>query len=335
MNSHITLCTACDGKLSTTEWLFSCIENQTRLPEKIILLVYIQQTPEQFDDFIADLHQHYPTLEDRMEILSSHNSSHQPWKFHWYDRQFLIEQSWIVSSSWTWFRISWNSSQWEDISYFTLMLDIDNEIESDFIASLLDEYQLLKQQEDSEIVLAPTVMRRRSWRVQSQWIQWYSFLIPRYKFASFTTDNSPQQVMMMGGNCLFGKTGVFKQIGFYPEFAWSYEDIDFTYRLTQSWFPLYVTASTLTYHMESERSKLDHKLIGNPTSAYYRMRNYLLFVKKNATWWQKIQVYSFGVWGLYSWFVLNVIVYGRKKRRELVNGLSRGLWDGLSKYRKD
>lgn len=343
MNTHITLCTACDWKLSTVAWLFSCVENQTRLPEKIILLVYIQQTLEQFNAFVADMHQHYPILQDRLEIVSSTNSSHQPWNYHGYDRQFLVEQSAVISSFgsindtsfWTWFRISWSSNQWENIQYLTLMLDIDNEVESNFVTSLLEEYQILKQQAKKEILLAPTVMWRRTSRIQSQGIQWYSFLLPKYRYGSFTVEQSPQQAMMMGANCLFGPSHVFQQIWFDPEFALSYEDIDFTYRLTQSWIPLYVTANTVTYHMESERSKLDQKLIGNPISAYYRMKNYILFVKKNAAWWQKVQAFVFSIWGLYAWFILNVLMYGGKKRWESVQALSRGLWDGLLSITQD
>jgi hypothetical protein len=87
--------------------------------------------------------------------------------------------------------------------------------------------------------------------------------------------------------------------------------------------------------MESERSKLDQKLIGNPISAYYRMKNYILFVKKNAAWWQKVQAFVFSIWGLYAWFILNVLMYGGKKRWESVQALSRGLWDGLLSITQD
>lgn len=340
---YITALTACDWKLSTIEWLFWCLEKQTRLPERIVLLVYTQQTNEEFNEFVAAAHETYPVLKDSLDIVSSNNSSHTPWKFHGYDRQFLVgycsssvSKNLISDSSsrkvWgtkTLSGILWIGNQWENIEYLTLMLDIDNELETTFISTLLKEYNELSTNENNDILLAPTVMRRRSWRIQSQWIQWYSFLIPKYRFASFTKKESPQKVMMMGGNCLFGKTEVFQEIWFDPAFAYSYEDIDFTYRLTQSWMPLYVTATTVTYHMESQRSKLDQKLIWNPVSAYYRMKNYILFVKKNATIFQKIQALGFSIWGMYGWFVLNVLVYGGEQRWSLVKALSKWLRDGL------
>lgn len=327
----LTLLTACDGKLSTIEGLFACLEVQTVLPDEIVLLVYIQQSREQFTAFVVQVWQTYPVLYDRLRIVSSHNTDHQPGRYHGYDRWFLVGS--LSLAEW----LS-ESPRPTDIPFLkggreggiTLMLDIDNEIEPNFISSLIEEYTSLSTAAGTDIMLAPTVMRRHTDRIQSQGIQWYSFLIPKYRFASFGVEESPQEVMMMGGNCLLGPSRLFQSIQFDPVFAYSYEDIDFTYRMTQSWVPLYVTASTVTYHMESEeRSILDHKLIGSPTSAYYRMRNYLLFVRKNATWWQKVQVYSFGVWWLYVWFVLNILVYGGKERWELVKTLSRGLRDGL------
>jgi GT2 family glycosyltransferase len=172
-------------------------------------------------------------------------------------------------------------------------------------------------------------MRRRSWQIQSQGIIWFSFLIPKYRFARVFSEHSPEQVMMMGGNCFFGASHYFKAVWFDPEFAYSYEDIDFTYRLSKANIPLYVTATIVTYHMESQRSALDHKLIGNPTSAYYRMRNFVLFVKKNASPWQKIQAYWFGIWWLYIWFVVNVLLYGSTQRIILLKELTRWLCDGF------
>lgn len=334
MKANIMLCTACDGKLSTIEWLFDCLKKQIKFPDVIILLVYVSQTKQQFNNFVSDVSKRYPILSSVLQIVSSHNSSHIPWIFHGYDRQFLVEySSWIYNE-----QLIENISlptkygvlKWEDsIEKLTLMLDVDNEVEPSFIQSLYDEYQILRQQNKNKIILAPTVMRRRSWSVQSQWILWYSFLIPKYRFASFEAESSPQQVVMMGGNCLFGKTESFQKIWFDENFPHSYEDIDFTYRLTQSWIPLRVTASTVTYHMESEGSKLDQKRIGNSVSAYRRMRNYILFVRKNATVSQKIQAYGFSIWGLYVWFILNALMYWWEKRWELVIALSTGLKDGI------
>jgi hypothetical protein len=53
------------------------------------------------------------------------------------------------------------------------------------------------------------------------------------------------------------------------------------------------------------------------------MKNYILFVKKNATIFQKIQALGFSIWGMYGWFVLNVLVYGGEQRWSLVKALSK------------
>ena len=323
--NHITLCTACDGKLSTIEGLFDSIKKQTRLPDRIVLLMYVAIQQTAFDSFVQSVKKTYPSLANRLTIFSHHNTNYIPWKYHGYDRQFLVDQ--LQISSWAKHSVSQTISQ--ESQFLTLMVDVDNEFEPWFVDSLLSEYQYLQMTQEQDFLLAPTVMRRKTDRIQSQWIKWYSFLIPKYRYASFSAEQSPQEVLMMGANCFFWKNEIFKAVGFDPLFAWSYEDIDFTYRLSKAGIKLYVTATTKINHMESDRSLLDHKLIWNTTTAYYRMKNHMLFVRKNANRWQKIQAFSFGIWWLYIWFVINVLIYGGKERWRLTKALSRGLRDGL------
>lgn len=318
MNTSLTVATACDWSLWTIQWLFSCIEKQSKLPDRIVLLIYTKQTKEEYDAFILETNTQYQWLSQIIEIYSSHNSSHISGKYHGYDRQFLVEQSTTTA---------WNSNDW-----LLLMIDSDNEFDDDFIQSLYDEFILLESS-NTELMLAPTVINATTWVVQSQGVKHYSFLIPKYQFANFSKQHSPQQVLMMWWNCLFAKLSTFKKVWFDALFAWSYEDIDFTYRLTQSWIPLYVTATTMIFHHERALSSLEHKRIATPQHAYRRMKNYVLFVRKNATWFQKIQAYCFSIWWLYFWFILTVVVSGTTHKRKLINALSRGLTDWVINWR--
>lgn len=118
---------------------------------------------------------------------------------------------------------------------------------------------------------------------------------------------------MIGGNSLLGKTAHFKHLQFDERTPFVYEDIDLTHRRYRTIGPIIVSKTNVIHHMERDKTKLDHSFLATPEAAYQKAKNRILFVKNNATPWQKVQFFGLGLRINNIWFTLFILFTAKKK----------------------
>lgn len=276
----LDIVTSCNGHIAKIQPLLDSLVVQTVQPDRILILIYTAITKDEQEMFLYTLQRFYPEDFFAKIIVFSHlNSDHQPGKWHGYDRRFITAQA---------------------KSTLCFLIDCDNKFQEDMVEQLLWWQTQLTKELHRTVIVSPTIMWRKSGKIQSQWITWFRYRFPKYQFTQMDAQNR-QEVKMIGGNSLFGPTSLFQAIGFDERFAYSYEDIDFSYRCFLRGYPIIVLNKVETYHMERTKNYLDKTLLmSSPKAARYRARNRVLFVKKNATQREKIQY-------LYCWLRIQTV----------------------------
>jgi hypothetical protein len=66
-------------------------------------------------------------------------------------------------------------------------------------------------------------------------------------------------------------------------FDFIYEDLAYTQYLHSINYPIIVTKHIKIYHMERDKTKLDHAWVGNIYQAYRKSKHRILFIRKFAT----------------------------------------------------
>lgn len=305
--------TACDWHFSKIQPLLESLAKQTTLPDRVVILLYTPITKEEQELFIYYIQrmigEEFLSL---VTILSHLNSDHTPGKFHGYDRKFLLSHA---------------------KSEYTLLIDGDNQFDENFIEQLQYRQSRLHHDLYREVIVSPTVMLRKTWNVQSQWITWFWYFFPKYKYNKMGWQQR-QEVKMIGANSLLWSTVLFQSIWFDEQFAHCYEDIDFSYRAYLEWYPIIVLNKIETYHMETRLGQLEKRFLWTPAKAYARAKNRILFVKKTATMRQKIQYFGCGVWIQTVWFLWAILLRGsfswKTARIPLWKAIITGTRDGLN-----
>ncbi|HCB51640.1 TPA: hypothetical protein DEP21_03630 [Patescibacteria group bacterium] len=115
-------------------------------------------------------------------------------------------------------------------------------------------------------------------------------------------------------------------------FDFVYEDLDYSHTLYQAGYPIIVLRDLKIYHMEKDKTKLDHAWIGNIYQAHRKAKHRILFVKKHAKRRQKLQFYSVGFLGQPLWLIAKVFLLApRKDILPLLKAIRRGTCDGIKK----
>lgn len=280
------------GNTHNLKNILSCIALQSLQPQRIIFVVnWFEWTILELQwavskDLSADL---YKRVIRHIEPLSS-------------------KKSWNASFA----RNIWRSLTQSDYIYF---IDDDNQFTPDFFARTVAEYLSQKHDYKTDIVYSPTIIRRHSQTIQSQWIKAYHFLAWRpepvlfswwkHKVVSklrflfplpslYKNTLDYNRVATIWWNSLFSSRKVFEQFPFDETMSFVYEDIDCMYRITKSWIPLIVSKKTSINHIEVDKNKLQQSFLGTAKAAFQKSKNRIIFVKKNATLSQKIAFFC--VW---------------------------------------
>ena len=101
---------------------------------------------------------------------------------------------------------------------------------------------------------------------------------------------------MYSANSLLAPAHIFKEILFDERLDFVYEDLDFSYRIHRAGYPLIVLRDLRIYHMERDKTQLEHAWVGNEYSAYRKAKHRMIFVRKYGTFFQKMQFYLLGFW---------------------------------------
>ena len=118
------------------------------------------------------------------------------------------------------------------------------------------------------------------------------------------------------------KREVIEKVGAFPEsFFLYYEEWDWSCRIINAGFKIYYQAEALIFHKESVT-------VGkaNPLKVYYLTRNRILFMRRNANWYQLLVFLLF--FGLFS-FPKSVVSYIIKKQFQFAKSFLKGTWNGM------
>lgn len=297
-----------NGQLSKLQPLMESISAQTLQPDRVVVLIHKILQKEELEILQYFLQRScHPELAAKITIICNLTAEYRPGRGVGYDRNQLIRYA---------------------KAKFLYMIDHDNIFREDLFEKTVDAWVKIKEELQKDILLSPTIMRRQTAKVQSQGITWFSFLIPKYIYRRMWGELR-QTVKMVWANSLFGPKKIFEAYSFDDRFARSYEDIDFSYRVQQWWTPVIVLNKVEIYHMEATKNKLETLFLWNRASAYERARNRILFVKKVATWRQKTLYFGCGLRLQTVWFLLNILLYGKKQRLLLRWAVLQGTRDGL------
>ena len=217
--------------------------------------------------------------------------------------------------------VSYVRNFWFDLcsSEYACVIDDDHIFDETFFEKIAEQYQQIKQEIWKDMLFSPTIIFRKTNRIQSQWIKKINFFLSKVVLHKIKKNKNWDYVQMIWANCLFSKTKLFQEIRFDNCFEFVYEDLEFALRFKDRGYPIVVSNTISINHMEKEKSFTERSYIGNPNYAYQKARNRILVVKKNANIFQKIQFFVFGLWVQTVWFVLLVLFFGKWKLKLLRN----------------
>ncbi len=221
-----------------------------------------------------------------------------------------------------------NLASWEFINFF----DDDIIFDDSYLQQSLDYWTSLKNKLSKDLVLTPTLMYRQTWQIQNQWFKRYIFRQSRPQI-NFLKDKNSDFIQLYSGNSLFAPSSLFKQFQFDTDINFVAEDLDFTYSIHKSWYPIIVLADIKVYHMEREKTLLQQARVWDPLSAYQKWRNRIIFVRKHWNIRQKILFFCFGLRANNLRLILKILKYSHwKQKKDLILSFLKWNWEWLFKY---
>ncbi|MBS8121624.1 glycosyltransferase family 2 protein [Candidatus Vampirococcus lugosii] len=217
---------------------------------------------------------------------------------------------------------------------YLYIIDDDNVFEKDFFKKTLSEYKYLNNKTEinktkfEKNILCPTVMYRKTGIIQSQGIKSLNPFFGKVVL-NYNKNKKFKKVKMIGGNSIFAKTEIFKKHPFDEYFNFVYEDLNFTWTLSNAGYKIYVSNELKIYHMERPKNKAEKSFIGEPNMAYQKSRNRIMLIKQNANFISKIIFYIFGLGIQTIWFLFLILFFVKEKKRYTIKSVFKGLYDGL------
>lgn len=295
-------------QLSKLQPLLESISAQSLQPDRILILIHKNLKKEEQDTLLYFLQRSvHPGLADKITLITNLTAEYESGHGVGHDRNVLVSHA---------------------KAKYIYMIDHDNIFKEHMFQDTASQWMKIKEEWWVEALVSPTILWRKTVTIQSQWITWFRYFLPKYIYGKMELQPW-QEVLMVGANSLFGLREVFEQHPFDHRMMCCYEDIDMTRRVSLSWTPVMVLNKVEINHMETKKSRLGELFLATRASAYERARNRIWFVKNHATTWQKIQYFWIWLWWQTFWFLLMVLIYGGKERFALMQAVVSGTRDGL------
>ena len=212
------------------------------------------------------------------------------------------------------------AAKWE----FILLLDDDNLFENDYLEKYFQFRDIHRKRIWRDFVLCPTLMYRKTGQVQNYGFSHFNYWMSRPEAAKMW-NKERITVQMFSWNSLLAPAYIFKDHLFDERLDFVAEDLDFTRWLTSAWYPIIVLRDLHNYHMESDKDKLQQARVGNEYAAYRKAKHRRIFVKKYASWTDKIKFALLGIWWQSGRLWLKVLLFGKwKPRRKIMRAIVRG-----------
>ena len=352
MKNKLTVVFPTRPNIQNIKWLLWSLDKQTFQDFKVIVLIDSKLTQKEFDDLKKQALEWLKNITDKINFISNINSDFIPQKWvsyvrnYWIklaDTEFLnlfdddeilrpdyLEKSFkiydVILSE-----MKWNAPTSPPASRESSLRGRESSQSGKKYkkkdSSLRSEWQKWSKW---EFVLVPKLMFRQTWQIQNEWFDYYNFWISRPHSFHFK-DEKFAQIQMFSGNSLFGPTKIFQEILFDEKFDFVYEDLEFTYRIHKAWYPIFISSELEIYHMERDKTPLEHARVWSEFAAYRKARHRMRFVRKNATKRQKMQFYSFGFLAQPLRLILKILRFAPMKDwKILIWALIRGTRDGIN-----
>jgi len=204
------------------------------------------------------------------------------------------------------------------------LMDDDERFEDDYLErslALREHYhKILKK----DFVLTPTLMYRKTWHIQNQGFLHFNYWLSR-PIPQVLWTKERDYIQMYSGNSLLAPTYIFQDTLFDEKIDFIYEDLEFSYRIHCSGYPLIVLRDLRIYHMERDKTILEHARVANEYAAYRKAKHRMLFVKKYGSLTDKIKFYLLGFRGQPLRLIFKVLRFAHKKdKRQLIWAIVRG-----------
>ena len=128
-------------------------------------------------------------------------------------------------------------------------MDDDERCEDDFLERYMQLWKEYRPMIKKDFVLCPTLMYRKTGRVQNHGFSHFNYRMSRPEPAKMGK-KAWISVQMYSGNSLLAPAYLFQQHLFDERLDFVAEDLDFTRGLTYAGYPLIVLRDLHIYHME-------------------------------------------------------------------------------------
>lgn len=225
-----------------------------------------------------------------------------------------------------------------------MFMDDDTTISEGFIWNMIDEYNILRREYESDIMLYPAVLQWDSDNIYSKWYTYYDRLLARpvaYDHANNWKDRlwsklwlskllwpKVWDIKLSNIICMLTSKNITSEIKFDEKMMFVYEDLDWTYRVHKSGYPIFVSEQNTIKHYEWYRTKMEQMYLGNKESIYYKTRHRIRFALKNSNILQKIAYLIWWFWISNIWTLIMIWRYSEKKWLHL-ESFWKGIKDGL------
>lgn len=325
MKNKLTIVFPTRPNIHNIKWLLGSLDTQTFQDFKVIGIIDSKLTQKEFDELKNQALEWLKNIKDRVHFISNLNSDFVPQNGVSYVRNYGIK---LADTE---FINLFDDDEILKPDYLKKSFEIYDEILSEMQwneeskkkdSSLGSEWQ---KQSKWQFVLVPKLMFRQTWKIQNEWFDYYNFWTSRPHQFHFADGQKFAQIQMYSGNSLFWPTKIFQEVLFDERFDFVYEDLEFTYRIHKAWYPIFISSELEIYHMERDKTLLEDAWIGSEFQCHRKARHRMRFVRKNATWRQKIQFYLLGFRAQPLRLISKILrLAPQKERKTLIWALIRG-----------
>lgn len=304
----ISLIVQSRGTISNIKHIISCYIKQNYKKKELILVIDQDFTQQSYNTRLNNI------LDWKLDFLKTNN--------------ICIFSS--INSDFTKNNVSSMRNFWAQQAKgdYILFMDDDEDFHADFFTKNMEYWKKYRKIIEKDFVLTPTLMYRHTWEIQNQGFSSFNYFLSR-PIGCILGQREWANIQMYSWNSLFAPAYIFQHNKMDERFDFVYEDLAYSYWLYKLWFPIVVTKQIKIYHMERDKTNLEHAWIGNIYQAYRKAKHRILFIRSFATIRQKIQFFFLWFRGQPIWLTLKVFLYKSESKREIIKNIWKGTVDWL------
>lgn len=322
MKKQLTIIIPTRPNLQNITQIFGCLQRQDYQDFQIFLLIDSYFTKKEFSEFESEINQiikDNPNLQKKVSIFTNQNSTFKPQKNASATRNYGIRKA--------------NSK-------FIYLFDDDNIFDDNHLSKTFEIYQELSSKNThqnyskkystihhTDFVLTWTLFYKKTSTIQNQGFKKYNYRYSR-PMLNFLKSKKYDYIRMYSGNWLFWPSYIFQKNLYDENLDFVAEDLDCTYRITKS-FPMIVHSDLKIYHMEREKTFLEHARVWNEFWAYRKAKHRIIFTNKNWSLRDKFSFYIFWLHWNNARLSAKIIIWGGSQRWKILKSFWNWVFDWL------